>query len=519
MSALFPKYTAVGPRRRAQPVVLWPAIVVGLVNACSPASVPPVPESPTHPPEKFVGNVTAGDYEPLEWWKTFDDPALDRIVEAVLVSNFDLVEAVARVDQARTRARIASAFNRPRVQPSAGIDDIDAPSNTLPDNVSSELSGQLDISVPDRVAMTTYSMGAEFAYEFDLWGRSRNEARAAGAESLASEWDFRAARIGVVAQTVHTYLEIAYLRRQRKLSGESVEVFREREKLTAARYDRGLDTARDLYAARQKLWNAQTELSALEGRLADAEGRLWVLLGGYRADLANMLPDSPSPSVALDPVPAGIPVGLLVQRPDVGAARQRMEAARYAVGARRADLLPSLTLSGTIGLRSTDLDRWFNPAQWFRNLSANLLGPAFQGSRLRDNVTLAETRLRESVAAYGRSIVTAVNEVEAVLARLEASRRRHTLLRSFAEEAKAETAFQERRYRSGVADYDDFLAASQSHISARIELAAAERDLGYTRLALHRALGGVWTAAGPAAVQSGRSDPAAGARVASASAG
>ncbi len=129
-------------------------------------------------------------------------------------------------------------------------------------------------------------------------------------------------------------------------------------------------------------------------------------------------------------------------------------------------------------------------------------------------MTLAETRLRESVAAYGRSIVTAVNEVEAVLARLEASRRRHTLLRSFAEEAKAETAFQERRYRSGVADYDDFLAASQSHISARIELAAAERDLGYTRLALHRALGGVWTAA----VQSGRSDPAAGARVASASA-
>ena len=198
------------------------------------------------------------------------------------------------------------------------------------------------------------------------------------------------------------------------------------------------------------LRNAQAELPQIEAVLADAEGRLRVLLGGFRGDLADLMPESMNPSTALEPVPAGIPAGLLVQRPDVSAARQRVEAARYSVGARRADLLPRLSLSGSIGLQSTESGELFNPDQWFRNLSVNLLGPVFQGARLRGNVALAEARLNEAAAAYGRSVVTAVSEVEAALAGLEASRRRHSLLASLAEEARAESALQEQRYLSGV---------------------------------------------------------------------
>ena len=246
--------------------------------------------------------------------------------------------------------------------------------------------------MPDRLALTTYSLSANFSYEADFWDRNRNQARSARAQHLASEWDYRAARIGVVAETVQTYLEIAYLRRQLGLLDEIVEILQEREKLTAIRYNRGLNTARDLYTARLKLWNAQAELPAIEGQLADAEGRFWVLLGGYRSDLADVLPDSLLPSVTLSPVPVGIPADLLVQRPDVGAARERMEAARYAVGARRAELLPSLSLSGSIGLQGSDTHQWFDAAQWFKNLTLNLVGPAFQGQRLRNNVSLAETR-------------------------------------------------------------------------------------------------------------------------------
>ena len=487
--------------------LVYPVIIVCLSAACSSKSILPVSAPAPHLPDKFTGDRVADSYEPLEWWKTFNDPALDQAVETVLASNFNLAEAVARVEQARARARIAKAARYPMLQPSAGAEDIDTPTNSgIGEQIEEiglnpELKEQFGISVPDRLALTTYSLSANFSYEADFWNRNRSQARSARAQHLASEWDYRAARIGVVAETVQTYLEIAYLRRQRGLLDEIVEILREREKLTATRYNRGLNTARDLYTARLKLWNAQAELPAIEGQLADAEGRFWVLLGGYRSDLADMLPDSLLPAVTLSPVPVGIPADLLVQRPDVGAARERMEAARYAVGARRAELLPSLSLSGSIGLQGSDTHQWFDAAQWFKNLTLNLVGPAFQGQRLRNNVSLAETRWKEAVFAYKRSVVTAVNEVEAVLAKLEASQRRYALLSSSVEEARAEEAFQERRYRSGVGDYDDFLAASETLTSVNSSLVSAERDLGFMRLELHRALGGAWTVSSPDAAQ------------------
>ncbi|MCY3803895.1 MAG: efflux transporter outer membrane subunit [Gammaproteobacteria bacterium] len=494
-------------RWHCAPGVLFVAIAGFLMAACSQKLMPPTEESAQHLPEKFTGEAAGEAYAPLQWWKTFNDPGLDRVVEAVLTSNLDLAEAVARVEQARARAGIANAARYPALQPSASGEDTDTPTNAGVGEqieeigLSPELKQEFGISVPDRLAVTTYSLNANFSYEADFWGRNRNDARAARAQHLASEWDYRAARIGVVAETVRTYIEIAWLRRQLKLSDEIVGILQEREKLTTARYQRGLNTARELYTARLQLWNSQAELPAVRGRLADAEGRLWTLLGGYRADLAGMLPDALSPSATFDRIPVGIPADLLTQRPDVGAAQQRMQAARYAVGARRAELLPSLSLSGTIGLQGSDTREWLDAAQWFKNLSLNLVGPVFQGKRLRHNVTLAETRLKEAVFAYRHSVVTAVNEVEAVLTRLETSQQRHALLSSSVEEARAEAAFQERRYGSGVGDYDAFLAASETLTSMKSSLAAAERDLGYMRLALHRALGGVWTAADPEAAR------------------
>ena len=498
------RISVISLRRKAILKSLFPVVACCFMSACALKTnlvdlAPEAEETVVALPDEFTGTEDAGSYEPLEWWKTFADPVLDRVIEAALDSNFDLAEAVARVEQARARERIVKAPAFPLLQPSADITDVDIPTNA---GIAAQLDevglgpdvySDFGIELPERLKLTTYTLGVDFSYELDFWGRNRNDALAAGAQRLASEADYLTARMGVLAETVRTYLEIVDLRRQRKLANENVEIFRQRESLAEFRYDRGRIDTLALYAARQNLRNAEAELPQLEALLADAEGRLWVLLGGYLSDLEEMLPDSLTPATALEPVPTGIPADLLAQRPDVSAARQRVEAARYTVGARRADLFPSLSLYGSIGLQSTEGGEWFDPDQWFRNLSFNLLGPVFQGSRLRSNVDLAEARLDEAAAAYGRSVVTAVKEVEAALARLEAGRRRHSLLASLADEARAENALQEQRYVSGVGEYEAFLTAAQNLLGAQSGLAAAERDLGYARLALHRALGGAWT--------------------------
>ena len=439
------------------------------------------------------------DREQVAWWRDFEDAALEALAEAALGSNFDLDEAVARVDQARARARMARAARLPAMQAMVGPSEIRMPT-------SAGIGAQLDqlglgsdvfdafgYALPDRLDLTTYAVGAEFAYEADFWLRDRNAARSVGAESRAAESDWHAARIRVLADTVGTYFELVDLRHQRRLAGEIVELLKEWEWLMETRYDGGLVDARDLYAARRQRGDAEAELPQLDALLANTEARLWVLAGGYREELAAMLPDVLTIRASLASAPPRIPADLLAQRPDVMAARQRVEAARYAVGARRAELLPSLSLSGSIGLQSSDSDDWFDPDQWFRNLSANLLAPVLQRGRLRGNVALAEARLDEAAAAFGRSVLTAVHEVESAVAGLDASRRRLDILVSIEEAAQAEADLRQDRYASGLDDYGMSLAASQLLLNAKSARAAGERELGYARLGLHRAVGGAWT--------------------------
>ena len=459
----------------------------------------PFAEWPTHDRGVDDAREIQEPEEQLAWWESFGDPVLNRVVQSVLESNFDLATAVARVDQARARARIAVAARLPTLQASLGASGFDAPTNVglgaqLEQlGLGADTLAAFNLALPDRLDQETYAAGADFAYEVDFWGRHRNAALSAGAERLASEADYRAARIGVLVETVATYLEIIDLRRQRHLAAQTVDILGEWSTLAADRYERGVGDIRDVYAVRRSLHDARAAVPGLDARWADAEGRLKVLLGGdQHADLLAMLPDEMPPSTAA-PVPMGVRAEALAQRPDVAAARQRLAAARFALGARRAALLPSLSLSGTIGLQSSDADDWFDPDQWFRNLSTNLLAPVFQGGRLRGNVALAESALDEATAAYGHAVLTATTEAETALAGLKANRHRAALVASFAEEARAEAALQEKRYESGVGDYATFLAAAQMDVGAKAARAAAERDLAYARLALHRSLGGAWS--------------------------
>ncbi len=480
-----------------------------LSTACAFVPEPSLPEAAPDPlppvadtlPDGFSASLQAGEYEPLEWWRAFADPVLDEVIDAALASNFDMAVAVARVQQARETARLARAAVFPVVGARASVDDFSSPTNAgigaqLQELGLEEALGDTadDFTLPDRLGLTTYALSADVAYELDFWGRARNEQLAAGADYLASESDLRAVRIGILAETIAAYFEIVDLRQRIALARETVQVLLEREAVAAARYDRGLDDSLALYRVRQELRDTQAGLPQLENRLAAAEGRLAVLLGGYREDLQTLLPDTPAPAPPPDPVPAGVPADLLFQRPDVRAAGHRLEAAGYAIEARRAELLPSLSLSGSIGLQTSDIAGLLNVHQWFANLAADLLAPVFDGGRLRTRVALAEARFNELAAAYGRTVVTAVSEVEAALAGLENEGRRHAFLVSRRDEAQATLDLRSERYTSGIGGYADFLDALRAFLNVESALAGAGRDLALARLAVHRALGGAWVA-------------------------
>lgn len=492
------RYPRPGGTSRVQVITVLPVL---LVSACSLAPGPSVPAPVAAVPADFAEAARGGSYEPLEWWTAFDDPVLNTVIDTALASNFDLAEAVGRVQQARAQARIAKAAYFPSVSASGSVSGQNTPANAGFGAQFQALAGgdgqppDSGAATPtfDRIDITTYSVSADFAYELDFWGRVRNDARAAGSEWMASEADFQAARLGVLAQSITAYFQIVDLRRRVALSEETVGVLGERETLTETRYNRGLVSSFELYQVRQDLRTTQAALPQLESQLTEAEGRLAVLLGRYRRDLEGLLPDSLAPELPESSVPPGIPAELLYQRPDVRAAFERMEGARFRIGARRADLLPSLSFSGSIGLQSSEADGLFNVDQWFRNLVANVTAPIFQGGRLRANLSGAHGQFNQLAAAYGRAVVTAVHEVEAALNQFANERRRFDFLTSQRADAQASMDLQAQRYASGVAGYTDYLDALRTMLNVESTLAGAGRDLALARLAVHRSLGGTWT--------------------------
>ena len=302
-------------------------------------------------------------------------------------------------------------------------------------------------------------------------------------------------RIGILAETITAYFDIVTLRRQGVIGDEIVAVLLERERLAESRYDRGLADSLELHLVRDSVRDMQAGLPRLDTQLAAAEGRLAILMGGYREDVAAVLPEVLPPEPADDDLAVGIPAHLLQQRPDVLAAGHRLVEAGHYIEVRRAALLPSLALTGTIGLQTTDAAGLFDVRQWFSNLAANLLAPVFDGGRLRGEVALAQARFNELAASYGRTVVTAVNEVETALITLRNESRRRDLLAARHAEAQSSMALRSERYAAGLGGYAAVLDASRALLDVKSALVGSERDLAVARLAVHRALGGGWTVA------------------------
>ena len=461
---------------------------------CSFAPDPELPQPVEALPETFLESEAAGTYVPLEWWRDFRSPTLDALIDSALVSNLDLVEAVARVEQARAQSGIAWADLFPQVQVGGDVSRSSQPANTGIGGALGRLGGDSARAGPsfDRFDFTTYSASLGFSWELDFWGRARNDGKAAAADLMASRADLHAARLGVLSETISTYFQIGDLRERLGLSRETVDVLEEREALTETRYDRGLVSSLELYQVRLDLRTVQAGLPQIKMQLADAEGRMAVLIGKFAGRIDGLLAEV-DPTLPFDAIDPGIPADLLLQRPDLRAAAERLEAARFRVGARKAQLLPTLSLAGSVGQQSSDPGGLFDAGQWFSSLLGGLTAPIFQGGRLRNNVKAAEAQYVQFAAAFGRAVLTAVYEVETSLTGYEQERERHALLTSQREEAQASADLQARRYAAGVVGYTDYLDALRTLLGVQSTLSAAGTELALARLAVHRALGGGWT--------------------------
>jgi NodT family efflux transporter outer membrane factor (OMF) lipoprotein len=433
-----------------------------------------------------------------EWWNSFGDAQLGRLVALAIERNYDLQAAAARLDRAVAQAKSVGAD----LKPSVGV-GFDATRQRL---------NFIGFPIPsaDGVPSATFSsfgLSLDARWEVDLWGRVRAGARAAVAEMQATEADLRGARLSIAAQTVKVWFSILEARQQAALAEASARSFRLSADQVRSRYELGIRPALDLRLALSNLAGAEALLQLRRNQLDLAVRQLEVLLGSYPdGDVletfdAEELPPTPAP------VPAGLPAELIGRRPDLVAAERRLAAAdqRYLVA--RRSLYPRLVLTGSGGTSTDALSDLLDGDFRVWTLLAGLTQPLFEGGRLRANVEGADASSREALSFYVSSALDAFAEVESALATERFLAERETHVAEAAEQLVAAQRLAEERYATGVGIYLVVLEAQSRALTAQSELLTVRRQRLDNRVNLHLALGGAFAngAAGPHPADRGES--------------
>jgi len=424
----------------------------------------------------------ARDAQGSAWWTDFGDPNLDLLIQDALDRNHDLLAAAARVDEAAAQARIAGADLYPQI--GAGI------------NATRGKNNFIGLPIPGGegqvLSVTSQSFGASLnlSWEVDLWGRLRAQKNTVASEALASQADFAGARLSLAGQTAKAWFAVLEAHQQTELARSTLDSRRTSRQRIERRYLLGTRPALELRFAltqeaaaeaslafrAQQLDLALRQLDLLASRYPDAE--LEVTLAG------GALPPPPAS------LPAGLPSELVTRRPDLVAAEYRLSAAGFDVKRARASLYPRLTLTGSTGTLSAEIDDLLDDDLSVWSLAAGLLQPIFQGGRLRGGVELSEARYRQIAEGYVQQVLRAFGDVEAALAADRFLLEREQALDEAARQSIASETLAQNRYDAGLQDYLSYLEAQRNSFLAQSELLSARRQRLDTRIDLYLALGG-----------------------------
>jgi multidrug efflux system outer membrane protein len=450
-------------------------LVAALVAGCSLAPSYQRPEAPVATAWPEDGAPGARVATNLDWRAYFPDSQLQMLIAAALEHNRDLRIAVARVEEARGLYGITRADRLPNFD----LTGSRAASHTPADlsATGNELTSQrYDVAV----SMLTF--------ELDFWGRVANLADAAKASYLATEEAQRAFKLSLVSDVATAWFVLLEMNERTTIASETLVSREETRKLISRRRDVGIAGDLDYLAADGAYQAAKAELVNLERQQAAAANAL-TLLVGKPLDKIVVEKKLTEQGVIAD-VAAGIPSDVLVQRPDVLGAEQRLLAANANIGAARAAFLPRISLTGAFGTASRSLTGLFDSGSDAWSFQPALRLPLFDFGRAAANTDVAEARKVVAVAEYEKTIQQAFREVADLLS---ARDKLTTQLVALEAAEKAQTdrkRIADARYEAGISSYLEVLDAQRELFAAQQSVVATRRAGLTTAAQLYKALGG-----------------------------
>jgi NodT family efflux transporter outer membrane factor (OMF) lipoprotein len=448
-------------------------------------SPPPVTVSESWS-ESADPRVSTAAQEHRDWWRAFNDPALNRLVETAYRENLTLRLAGVRVLEARAQLGIATGQLYPQVQQAFGSAQ------------KIRLSQRGTQAAPNReFSFWQSELGFTAGWELDFWGKFRRAIESADADFFASIADYDNTLVSLTGDVANFYVLIRTLEKRLNIARQNVEIQKESLEIAQARFRGGVTSQRDEEQAKTVLSGTQATIPTLETQLRQAKNGLSILLGKAPEDLAEFLGGpgdipAPPPQVAV-----GIPADLLRRRPDIRRAEWQAAAQCARIGVAKAELYPAFSLTGFFGFQAADvgtftLDDMF---QW-RSRTGNI-GPSFTWNilnygRLTNLVRVQDARFQGLIIAYQNTVLTAQQEVEDFLIAFLKSQERAAHLGDSTAAARRSLDLAVVQYREGITDFTTVLTAQQALLNEQDNLAVTLGDISQNLVGVYRALGGGW---------------------------
>jgi multidrug efflux system outer membrane protein len=457
-------------------------IGVAILGGC--AVGPNYKRPAVHAPEnfRFTDSQATNSLGDLPWWQVFKDPILLNLIGTALTNNYDLQQAVARVEQARNQAAAANAAFFPQVGYGG---DIGRGRNALY-NSPATLNGATE---------TSALLNLNATWEIDLWGRIRRSSEAARAQYLATDEARRGVMISLVSQVASTYFQLLQLDQELLIQRAATNAYAGSYRIFNDRLFNGVASKLETDRAAAAFANAAAGIPQLEMQIATAEDQLNVLLGQNPGPLArNSLTNQPQ---LIPEIPAGLPSELLRRRPDVLQSEQSLIAANANIGVSVANFFPQIGLTTFFGKASPELSAFSAGSANLWNLGGTMAGPIFQGGQLRAQYRAAKAQFDEARAAYQQTILTSFQEVSDALIT------RQKLAEEYVYDGQAVVALAEsvdlatQRYLNGKSSYYEVLQAQQElYPTQRAQIQTQVGEL-LAVVQLYKALGGGWQTSPP----------------------
>ena len=423
--------------------------------------------------------------ELARWWTRLNDPALTGLIDQAVASNLDIVQAQARLRQARESLVQARAAFLPQVNASGSggrnYSNRGGGTRVIDGNV---------VSTGSDSWSSSYSLSANASWQIDLFGELSRSAEAARADLAASGYDLANVRMTIIAELVTNYVQARQAQEQLRIARETQAIQQDNYNIANWRLQAGLVSSLDEQQARAQLAQTNAAIPQLEASLRGSLNRIAVLTGQAPGEATRIL-EAPAPiPVASTMIAIGIPADTLRQRPDVRAAERSLAAATARIGVAQAQLYPSLGISGNIGTNATSIKSLFDIITG--GVFANVAQVIFDGGRLASQARSQRAATDAAFAAYKQSVLTALEDVENAMASLNSARHRKAEFATAFDASNNAALLARSQYQSGLIDFQTLSNTETTLLNARNSLAAAQADEVLAIAQLYNALGGGW---------------------------